>query len=138
MRQWGRRLRAAAELRMNGTRQAVADPTGMRLEGTASSNAASAGSDPEHARKRSSWRRFIASELPKLKIPGPSSSSSAQCGTICVPGSLEPKEHVPTAVIRGKRGPGRDYMRSQQPWLQSTKNDVRPEFSSLHELSLMS
>ena len=51
------RPRAAAGSSRNGTTQAVAATTGIRLVGNASSNTASAWSDPEHTRKRSSRRR---------------------------------------------------------------------------------
>ena len=61
----------------------MAATTGIRSEGNASGNTASAGSDPEHARKRSSWRRLIASELPKPEIPGHSSSRCSMWRHLC-------------------------------------------------------
>ena len=54
------RLRAATGSSRNGTTQTVAGTTGIRLVGNAVSNTASAWSDPEHTRKRSSRRRASA------------------------------------------------------------------------------
>ena len=62
------RPRAVAGSSRNGTIQAVAATTGTRLDGNAASNTASAWSDPEHTRKRSSRRRVIAAELSRPAI----------------------------------------------------------------------
>ena len=62
------RPRAAAGSSRNGTTQAVAATTGIRPVGNAASNTASACSDPEHTRKRSSRRRASATELSRPGI----------------------------------------------------------------------
>ena len=54
MRQGDIRPRATAGSSRNGTTQVVAATTGIRLDGNAASNTASAWSDPEHTRQRSS------------------------------------------------------------------------------------
>ena len=70
------RPRAAAGSRRNGTTQAVAATTRVRLVGNAASNTASAWSDPEHTQKRSSRRRVSATELSR---PGPHWHSNSRC-----------------------------------------------------------
>ena len=70
------RPRAAAGLRRNGTTQAVAASTGIRLVGNAASNTTSAWSDPEHTWKRSSRRRVTATELSR---PGTHWHSNSRC-----------------------------------------------------------
>ena len=62
------RPRAAAGSSRNGTTEAVAATTGIRPAGNAASNIASAWSDPEHTRKRSSRRRASATELSRPGI----------------------------------------------------------------------
>ena len=62
------RPRAAAGSSRNGTTQAVAATTGIRLVGNAASNTTSAWSDPEHTRKRSSRRRTSVTELSRPGI----------------------------------------------------------------------
>ena len=61
------RPRAGAGSSRNGTTQAMAATTGIRLVGNAASNIASAWSDPE-LENRSSWRRASATELSRPGI----------------------------------------------------------------------
>ena len=70
------RPRAAAGSSRNGTTQAVAAITGIRLVGNAASKTASAWSDPEHTRKRSYRRRVSATELSR---PGTHWHSNSTC-----------------------------------------------------------
>ena len=73
------RPRAAAGSSRNGTTQAVAATTGIRLVGNAASNTASAWSDPEPTRKRSSRRRESATGLSR---PGIHWHSSSRCSML--------------------------------------------------------
>ena len=70
------RPRAAAGSSRNGTTQAVAATTGTGPAGNAASNTASAWSDPEHTRKRSSLRRASATEPSR---PGIHRQSNSRC-----------------------------------------------------------
>ena len=63
------------------TTQAVAATTGIRLDGNAASNTASAWSVPEHTRTR---RMVSATELSRPGYTG-SETADAQCGAVCVP-----------------------------------------------------
>ena len=67
---------AAAGSSRNGTTQVAAATTGIRLVGNVASNTASAWSDPEHTRKRSSRRRASATELSR---PGIHWHSNSRC-----------------------------------------------------------
>ena len=77
------RPRAAAGSSRNGTTQAVAAVTGIRLVGNAASNTASASSDPEHTRKRSSRRRVSTTELSRPGIHWHSNSRCSMWRHLC-------------------------------------------------------
>ena len=64
--------------------QAAAATTRIRQDGNAASNTASARSDPEHTRKRSSRRRVVLQSCPSQGFAGIQTADS-QCGAICVP-----------------------------------------------------
>ena len=70
--------RAAAGSSRNATTQAVAATTGIQLVGNTASNTASAWSQPEHTRKRSSRRRASATEV---SMPGIHWQSNSRCYT---------------------------------------------------------
>ena len=75
--------RAAAGSSRNETTQAVAATTGIRLAGNAASNTASAWSDPDHTRKRSSRRRASATELSRPGIHWLSNSRCSMWRHLC-------------------------------------------------------
>ena len=74
--QGGIRPRADAGSSRNGTTQAVAATTGIRLVGNTASNTASAWCDPGHTRKRSSRRKGNATEV---SWPGIHWQSNSRC-----------------------------------------------------------
>ena len=61
----------------------VAATTGIRLVGSSASNTASAWSDPEHSRKRSSLRTASATELSRPKIHWHSNSRCSMWRHLC-------------------------------------------------------
>ena len=77
------RPRAAAGSSRNGTTQAAAATTGIRLAGNAASNTASAWSDQEHTRQRSSRRRVSAAELSRPGIHWHSHSRCSMWRHLC-------------------------------------------------------
>ena len=77
------RPRATAGSSRNGTTQAVAATTRIQLDGNAASTTASAWSDPEHTRKRSSRRRVSATELSRTGIHRHSNSRCSMRRHLC-------------------------------------------------------
>ena len=77
------RPRAAAGSSRNGKTRAVAAITGTRLVGNVASNTASAWSDPEHTRKRSSRRSVSATELSRPGIHWHSNSRCSMWHHLC-------------------------------------------------------
>ena len=74
------RPRAAAGWSRNGTTQAVAATAGIRLDGNAGSNTASAWSDPEHTRKRSSGEGQVLQSWPGQGYTGIQTAGSGRPG----------------------------------------------------------
>ena len=74
---------AAAGSSRNGTTQAVAATTAIRLVGNTVSNTASAWSEPEHTRKRSSRRRASATEVSRPGIHWQSNSRCSMWRHLC-------------------------------------------------------
>ena len=93
------RPRAAAGSSRNGTTQAVAATTGIRLVGIAASNTASAWSDPEHTRERSHRRRASATEPSRPGIHWHSNSRCSMWLHLCSLAALAPAAEPKYACV---------------------------------------